>query len=89
MAADAESASEQLEASAATDFAGDERTSASPAPYGTRGATGTQMVEASVKEEIPRRATNRATQVVIGRDGRRRLTNDMQVAPKGAGDWQD
>jgi penicillin-binding protein 1B len=89
IAADAESASEQLEATAATDFAGDERTSASPAPYGTRGATGAPMVEVSVKEEIPLRAPRRTTQVVIGRDGRRRLTNDMQVSPKGADDWQD
>ena len=31
----------------------------------------------------------RATRVEVGRDGRRRLTNDMKVAPKGADDWQE
>jgi hypothetical protein len=32
---------------------------------------------------------SRATRVEVGRDGRRRLTNDMSVAPKGADNWQD
>jgi hypothetical protein len=32
---------------------------------------------------------SRATRVEVGRDGRRRLTNDMSVAPKGANDWQE
>ncbi|HEX8501995.1 MAG TPA: PBP1A family penicillin-binding protein [Pyrinomonadaceae bacterium] len=31
----------------------------------------------------------RATRVETGRDGRRRLTNDLRVAPKGADDWQE
>jgi hypothetical protein len=32
---------------------------------------------------------SRATRVEVGRDGRRRLTNEMSVAPKGAADWQE
>lgn len=31
----------------------------------------------------------RATRVEVGRDGRRRLTNEMRVAPKTADDWQE
>jgi penicillin-binding protein 1B len=31
----------------------------------------------------------RATRVEVGRDGRRRLTSDMSVAPKTADDWQE
>ncbi|MDT5269329.1 MAG: penicillin-binding protein [Acidobacteriota bacterium] len=36
----------------------------------------------------PRQET-RATRVEVNRDGRRRLTNDMRVAPKDADDWQE
>ena len=35
------------------------------------------------------REAPRATRVEVGRDGRRRLTNDMNVAPRGAGGWQE
>jgi penicillin-binding protein 1B len=42
-------------------------------------------------EEYPSslRKETRVTRVEVGRDGRRRLTNDMSVAPKGADDWQE
>jgi penicillin-binding protein 1B len=35
------------------------------------------------------KAEPRATRTEVGRDGRRRLTNDLSVAPRGADDWQD
>ena len=37
--------------------------------------------------ETPRVEDTRATRVEVGRDGRRRLTNDLRVAPEGAGGW--
>ena len=36
-----------------------------------------------------RREETRATRVEVGRDGRRRLTSDLSVAPKIADDWQE
>ena len=35
------------------------------------------------------KAETRTTRVEVSRDGRRRLTNDMRVAPKTADDWQE
>jgi penicillin-binding protein 1B len=35
------------------------------------------------------KAESRATRVEVGRDGRRRLTNDVRAAPKSADDWQN
>ena len=51
-------------------------------------ATGAPLIEASSKQ-IPLRDAGRATEVIVGRDGRPRLTNEMQVAPKGSNNWQD
>jgi len=47
-------------------------------------APATSGYELPVLREEPR-----ATRVELGRDGRRRLTNDLRVAPKGADGWQE
>ncbi|MBC7930310.1 MAG: hypothetical protein H7Z38_07035, partial [Rubrivivax sp.] len=86
IAADAQAASAQAEATTAAGFAENAHASASSSVYAV---AGTPQVEAGAKDEIPHRAPSRTTQVVLGNDGRRRLTNDMQVAPKGADGWQD
>jgi penicillin-binding protein 1B len=56
--------------------------------------TPTAQVEAPARlpetseEYVPAfKEESRATRVEIGRDGRRRLTNDLRLAPKGANDW--
>jgi penicillin-binding protein 1B len=43
-----------------------------------------EYVDAEHYEQTPR-----PTRVETGRDGRRRLTNDMRVAPKNADEWQE
>jgi penicillin-binding protein 1B len=85
IAADAQAASEQAEATAVT-FEDSAHASAPSTAYAT---TRAPLVEATAKEELPLREPSRTTQIVIGRDGRRRLTNDMQVARKGTDGWQE
>jgi penicillin-binding protein 1B len=46
----------------------------------------TETVEAYAPSPTEAR---RATRVEVGRDGRRRLTNEMSVAPKGADNWPE
>jgi hypothetical protein len=50
-----------------------------------------EAASVSPPEDVPptRAEPPRATRVEVGRDGRRSLTNDMRVAPKGADDWQE
>jgi penicillin-binding protein 1B len=64
-------------------------TSATRAPRATRSDAGATLVEAAVGEEKSVDEAERATHVVIGRDGRRRLTNDPQVVRRRAEGWQD
>jgi penicillin-binding protein 1B len=54
--------------------------------YDTRA---TRTAKISEEYSTPLKAETRATRVEVGRNGRRRLTNDMSVAPKTADDWQD
>jgi penicillin-binding protein 1B len=48
-----------------------------------------RTTEASEEYEPPLKEEPRATRVEVIRDGRRRLTNDMRVAPKSGADWQE
>ncbi|PYS78136.1 MAG: hypothetical protein DMF66_07400, partial [Acidobacteria bacterium] len=64
-------------------------TSATPAAYTTRRAAGATLIEAAVREPKRTDGASRATQVVNGRDGRRRLTNDLRVVPKGTDGRQE
>jgi penicillin-binding protein 1B len=60
--------------------------------YATTAAAVTKVTKPPEMSEgyLPARAEPpRATRVEVGRDGRRRLTNDMKVAPARAGDWQE
>ncbi|HVF44425.1 MAG TPA: PBP1A family penicillin-binding protein [Pyrinomonadaceae bacterium] len=68
-----------------------------PAAYESA-ATPRAVYAAQVTTKTPRDAYDdaeaygpapRATRVETGRDGRRRLTNDLRVAPKGDGGWQE
>jgi penicillin-binding protein 1B len=54
-------------------------------------ATAAAAAGASPTEDVSQTPAEapRATRVEVGRDGRRRLTNDMRVAPDGADDWQE
>jgi penicillin-binding protein 1B len=54
----------------------------------TRRDASATLFEADVGEERQAEDARRATQVVIGRDGRRRLTNDPQVFKSRADGWQ-
>jgi penicillin-binding protein 1B len=54
--------------------------------YATHAARTTELRE---EYAPPLKEEPRATRVEVSRDGRRRLTNDMRVAPKGAYDWQE
>jgi penicillin-binding protein 1B len=57
----------------------------------TRAAYAPPARAAETSEEYPPAfgEETRATRVEVGRDGRRRLTNDVRVAPKTSDDWQD
>ncbi|HEX6184780.1 MAG TPA: PBP1A family penicillin-binding protein, partial [Pyrinomonadaceae bacterium] len=62
-----------------------------PDPLGATTRTATRTPPPDVPEVYPPavKQEGRATRVEVGRDGRRRLTNEMSVAPKGANDWQE
>jgi penicillin-binding protein 1B len=47
------------------------------------------LIKTSDREATPVEEVRRPTQVEIGRDGRRRLTNDVRVVQKSANGWQD
>ena len=59
------------------------------APHATRRDAGATLFEADVGAERQVEDASRATQVVIGRDGRRRLTNDPQVFKSQADGWRE
>ena len=89
IAADAQTASGETEAVA---VAAASLTGSTHAPMSSSqayAATGAPLVESSAEKEIPFRDAGRMTQGVVGGDGRRRLTNEMQVAPKSADYRQD
>ncbi|HEX3561110.1 MAG TPA: PBP1A family penicillin-binding protein [Pyrinomonadaceae bacterium] len=52
-----------------------------PAAYSTRRDAGATLIEAAVREAKLTNGAGRATQIVTGGDGRRRLTNDLRVIP--------
>jgi hypothetical protein len=65
------------------------------APHEAAGATPRGAATATTTPDVSEgyspaaKQESRATRVEVGRDGRRRLTNDMSSAPKGANDWQE
>ncbi|MDQ5837549.1 MAG: PBP1A family penicillin-binding protein [Acidobacteriota bacterium] len=59
------------------------------APHATRRDAGATLFEADVGEERQAEDASRATQIIIGRDGRRRLTNDPQVFKSRADGWRE
>jgi penicillin-binding protein 1B len=69
----------QAAAADAGDVAEGFYTSATPTAYTTRRAAREILIEAAVREVKRVDGASRATQVVNGRDGRRRLTNDLTV----------
>jgi penicillin-binding protein 1B len=66
----------------------DSATLATNAAYTSRSASGTQTraLDEGVSHVVEE---GRATHVEVGRDGRRRLTNDLRVVPKSAEGWQN
>jgi penicillin-binding protein 1B len=63
--------------------------STTPAPralYASQVTSKTQRDEYEYEDDKP---APRPTRVETGRDGRRRLTNDLRVAPKSSDDWQE
>ncbi|HEX8560030.1 MAG TPA: PBP1A family penicillin-binding protein [Pyrinomonadaceae bacterium] len=74
----------QAEAPAAVSY----ETPASGAVYGPRDAHAAPAAPAGSRP-ASFADEGRATRVEVGRDGRSRLTNDLRVAPAGAGGWQE
>ncbi|MDQ3918671.1 MAG: PBP1A family penicillin-binding protein, partial [Acidobacteriota bacterium] len=60
-----------------------------PPTHALRRDAGATLFEADVGEERQAEDVSRATQVVTGRDGRRRLTNDPQVFKSRADGWRE
>jgi len=77
-----------LAASAAADALNTTVETESPAPvvYAAQVVTKTPRDAYEYQDDEP---APRPTRVETGRDGRRRLTNEMRVAPKTADDWQE
>ena len=87
IAAGAQSLPTETLTTIAGDFTQDSDDATERAPRATRArepALKTTYSEALRVEEV-----RRPTQVEIGRDGRRRLTNDVRVVVGGAGGWQE
>ena len=62
---------------------------AARAIYSTRTPARAPSAEAFDESATSVEGVRRPTRVIIGRDGRRTLTNDLRVALKGNGVWRD
>ncbi|HEY0169693.1 MAG TPA: PBP1A family penicillin-binding protein [Pyrinomonadaceae bacterium] len=77
------------EAPSAVSYASGDPRASRPTAYAPAAAVGARPTGTSEDYPPTLKRETRATRVEVGRDGRRRLTNDMSVAPKGADDWQE